>query len=165
MGEPLKRSALALGFSLLTAIGIAAPAEAAGPDSWAHVWDADQTQSTSSSSYVHFADYCPDSFWAKVEFVRWGYGSPEGLSVNIKWTDLRITTSHKITLNFEGQYKEYPAGETTTNRFYDTGDTSPVAWDGSNAVSANYRLYYAPASNQPWACKHPDYLAGLKKEF
>jgi len=165
----MRKLAGALILALFTAFAAtAAPASAAGPDSWAHVWDADQTSSYSGSSYLRFSRYCPASFHAEVEHVRWVYSSPEGSSVNILWTELRIRPNHHLTVRFENQIRHFPADETTTRRFYDEGDTSAVEWDGGNAVGANFRLMtYGQNASEPAidACRHPEHLAGLKKMF
>jgi hypothetical protein len=162
----MKKIASACALGLLAVLGIGAPAQAAGPDSRAFVWDRDQTVSTSGSVYLRFPTYCPDSFHAKIHFVRWKYASPAGRDVNIKWTALRIRPNHKLTIRYEGQVRTFAAKETTTRRFYDRGDTSAVAWDGSKAVHANFNWNsYAPKSRTAYACRAPEHLAGLFKKF
>lgn len=156
-------------------LGPVAPAQAA-VQSWAHVWDRDQTTSKSGSSTFTFPylAQCPQSFNVAVSWIKWTYSSPEGPSVRIKKLSLRLKPNHKLRVTIDGINRWYPAGEYTTRHYeIDTSQSFPLQqWDGGNAVGvgigieANTSTYYAPANTSvAGACKSPTHLAGLKRHF
>lgn len=122
-------------------LGPTAPAQAAGPDSWAHVWDREQTVSTSHSSTFKFPYQleCPANFHVAVSWIKWGYSSPEGSTVRLRWLKLRLRPNHRLRVTIDGLNRYFPAREYTTRRFdIDTSKDFPLlAWDGGDAVGVH----------------------------
>lgn len=157
-------------------LGPTAPAQAAGPDSWAHVWDREQTVSTSNSSTFKFPYQleCPANFHVAVSWIKWGYSSPEGSTVRLRWLKLRLRPNHRLRVTIDGLNRYFPAREYSTRRFdIDTSKDFPLlAWDGGDAVGVhigngqNTSTYYAPGNTSvAGGCKQPFHLAGLKRHF
>lgn len=169
-------------FLALTAIALLAPllgptAPAhAGPDSWSHVWDRDQTVSTSPKTTLKFPHQleCPSNFHVSVSWIKWGYSSPAGDTVRLKWLKLRLKPNHKLRVTIDGLNRRWKPGKYTTRRFdIDTSqDFGLLEWDGGDAVSVmigngqNTSTWYAPNNySVAGGCKQPFHLAGLKRHF
>jgi len=153
-------------------LGLAAPAHA-NVDSWAHVWDKNQTVSTSGNAIFVFprkAD-CPANFHVAVSWVKWGYSSPEGPSVRLKWIKLRLKPNHKMFVALDGERKKFPPKKYTTRKYnIDTsGDFPLLKWDGGNQVPVFIDdTWYAPnmyKDGLSGVCKQPLHHAGLRRHF
>lgn len=174
-GDSVKRILSIVVLALVVAIlAPAAPAQAV--NSWANVYDADQTSSKSGKSTFTFPfrAQCPDSFHVSVAFIKWGYSSPAGPTVRITSLKLRLKPHHKMRVTIDGRNRWYPKGEYTTRSYaISTDQDFPLLhWDGSDAVGVdlgvdlNTSTYYAPGNySVAGACKAPTHLAGLRKLF
>lgn len=148
-----------------------APAHA-NVDSWAHVWDREQTVSTSGNAIFVFPRHlqCPDNFHVAVSWVKWGYTSPGGPTVRLKWIKLRLKPRHNFYVALDGERKRFPARQWTTRK-YDIDTTSHdyelLTWDGGNSVPVFIdSTWYAPKwTNGAGGCHTPFHHAGLKRHF
>lgn len=170
-----RRLVVAVVALLAPLVGPVAPAQA-GPDSWSHVWDRDQTVSTSPKDTLKFPRHleCPDNFHVRMSWMKWGYSSPEGATVRLEFIKLRLKPNHKLRVTIDGLNRRWPAGKYTTRKFaIDTSeDFGLLEWDGGDAVGVMIgdgqatSTWYAPNNySVAGGCKQPFHLAGLKRHF